>query len=93
MLTLVLTLLGAGLGLIGGLVIQYIRGQGVKALLDNLDTAKKVEDIQKSVDSNDAKINALKDAENNTLNSAKDAENKDVTKDDLLKFLNDKPSK
>lgn len=85
MLSLILGLVGV----IVGLVIQYIRGKGAQALLDNVEVKNKLNQIDQQISKNAGTEAALEEQRKQQEQDMKDKENANVSKDDLLKFLND----
>lgn len=85
MLSLILGLVGV----IVGLIIQYIRGKGAQALLDNVEVKNKLNQIDQTISQNAGTEAALEAQRKQQEQDIKDKENANVSKDDLLKFLND----
>ena len=83
-------LIGAGLGLIGAIIYNLIKGQSAEAELKNLTTREEVTTIQGGINTDQAALQAEKDKQDKLNQQAQQEQNQSNTKDELLNNLNKK---
>ena len=82
-----------GLVTLVGILFAYVlylnnKKNNAEALNSNLETKEKVQDVQKDIDKNEAKIEAEEQKRKEIQDKADEEKNKDVSKDELLDFFN-----
>ena len=73
---------------IGIIILKLMKGSVAEDLLKNQDVKAKVIDIQTGIVKDQAQLNAEAAARNQAAADLKAKENQDVTKDQLLDFIN-----
>lgn len=77
-------------GLTVWLLYEKNKRESAEALNDNLETKEKVDAINKDVIKNEALIAAEEEKRKEIEKKLEEEKNKDVSKDDLTKFFNDR---
>jgi len=77
---------------LGGLLWNKQRADNAEALNQNIDTKNKVIDINRDISKDQGLLDAEKAKRDQADADLKAKEKANVTQEDLLKFLNDKPS-
>lgn len=77
----------------GLFLFERSKRRSAEAINTNLETKEKVNDIQKDVDINNAEIEVEKQKQADAQKKADEEKAKNVSKDDLLDFFNDKSNK
>ena len=77
---------------LGGLLWNNKRANNAEALNQNIDTKNKVVDINRDITKDQGLLDAEKAKRDQLEADLKAKEKANVTQEDLLKFLNDKPS-
>ena len=86
-------LIGIIVALIGYALFQRSKRRSAEALNTNLETKEQVLDIQKDVEKNNAEIEAEKQKQADLQKKADEEKAKDVSKEDLVDFFNNKSNK
>lgn len=90
---IILSLLGV-LGLaVGAFLFQRGRANNAEALLQNLETKQELNTIDQTIAKNDGLIQSEEQKRSELEKQAQDEKAKEVTQEDLLKFLNDPKSR
>lgn len=76
--------------LLGFVYFEYSKRKSAEALNTNLETKEKVDNIQKGVDVDDAKIEAEKQKQADIQKAADEEKAKDVTQKDVTDFFNNR---
>jgi hypothetical protein len=96
MLTVILGLIGALLGVSGGFIYQYLRNKATQALLDNNKVKTQLNAIDQTIAQNngtEAALEAQRAQAQQTLQSQEGQLQSGQTKEQLLTFLNTPTSK
>lgn len=90
MLTVILGLIGALLGVSGGFVYQYLRNKATQALLDNNKVKTELNTIDQTINQNTATEAALaaQRAQAAQTTQAQEGQTQNETQDQVLQFLN-----
>ena len=75
--------------LVGGFLYQRSRANNAQALNENIKTKEELNELDKTIAKNDGLLQSEEEKRAELEKQAQDEKAKEVTQEDLLKFLND----